>query len=51
MLFRSGGFGYLLKERVGDVDELIRTLEEVAGGGTVVDPEVVATLGLTAHLR
>ena len=29
---------------MGDVDELIRTLEEVAGGGTVVDPEVVSTL-------
>lgn len=43
-LLEHGGFGYLLKERVGDVDELIRTLEEVAGGGTVVDPEVVATL-------
>ncbi|ERS55283.1 MULTISPECIES: response regulator [Corynebacterium] len=43
-LLEHGGFGYLLKERVSDVDEFVRTLEEVAGGGTVVDPEVVTAL-------
>ena len=43
-LLEHGGFGYLLKERVSDVDEFVHTLEEVAGGGTVVDPEVVTAL-------
>jgi DNA-binding NarL/FixJ family response regulator len=45
-LFRDGaaGRGYLLKERISDVDELTRALAEVARGGTVVDPEVVARL-------
>lgn len=38
------GVGYLLKERVGDPMRLIAAVEEVAGGGSVVDPEVVASL-------
>ena len=38
------GTGYLLKERVRDVGELIDALERVARGGFVVDPEVVARL-------
>jgi DNA-binding NarL/FixJ family response regulator len=38
------GVGYLLKERVADVEEFARTLRQVAGGGTVVDPEVVRQL-------
>jgi DNA-binding NarL/FixJ family response regulator len=36
--------GYLLKERVADVAEFVEALERVAGGGTVLDPEVVAQL-------
>ncbi|NBE51457.1 LuxR C-terminal-related transcriptional regulator [Streptomyces boluensis] len=40
----SGGFGYLLKERVADADELAHSLKRVAAGETVVDPEVVAHL-------
>ncbi|MDO5032137.1 response regulator transcription factor, partial [Corynebacterium sp.] len=36
-LIEHGGFGYLLKERVADVDEFIRALDIVAAGGTVVD--------------
>jgi DNA-binding NarL/FixJ family response regulator len=38
------GLGYLLKERVADVDELIRALGEVARGGSVLDPRVVEAL-------
>jgi len=36
------GFGYLLKDRVLDVDTLIDAVERVARGGTVLDPDVVA---------
>ena len=38
------GRGYLLKERVGDVDELVSALRTVAAGGSVVDPKVVEAL-------
>lgn len=38
------GLGYLLKERVADVDELARALHEVARGGSVLDPKVVEGL-------
>lgn len=51
-LLRGGtaGRAYLLKERVGDPDQLVRAVQEVARGGSVVDPDVVATLvGGTAH--
>ncbi len=40
----QGGVGYLLKERVGDVREFVDALRRVAGGGTVLDPEVVAAV-------
>ncbi|HCG2913562.1 response regulator [Corynebacterium striatum] len=43
-LIEHGGFGYLLKERIADVDEFIHALDTVSAGGTVVDPEVVSTL-------
>jgi DNA-binding NarL/FixJ family response regulator len=45
-LLRDGaaGLGYLLKERVSDVDEVVRALEEVARGGSVLDPKVVEAL-------
>ncbi len=36
--------GYLLKDRVADVEEFVRTLRQVAGGGTVVDPQIVRQL-------
>ncbi|MET9911778.1 response regulator transcription factor [Streptomyces sp. NPDC006476] len=39
-----GGLGYLLKERVGRVEEFLDALHRVAGGGTAIDPEVVAQL-------
>jgi DNA-binding NarL/FixJ family response regulator len=35
---------YLLKERVSDVDQLVRAIQEVAGGGSVIDPRVVEAL-------
>jgi DNA-binding NarL/FixJ family response regulator len=38
------GGGYLLKERVGDVGNFIETIGRVAGGGTVIDPAIVAHL-------
>ncbi|MET9343711.1 response regulator transcription factor [Nonomuraea sp. NPDC003804] len=41
---RGAGVGYLLKERIGDVEEFVDALVRVAGGGTVVDPEVVRQL-------
>ncbi|MDQ3688807.1 MAG: response regulator transcription factor [Chloroflexota bacterium] len=39
-----GGYGYLLKERVGDRDELVRALRETAAGGSVIDPVLVEAL-------
>jgi len=39
-----GGVGYLLKDRVADVRDFVASLERVAGGGTAMDPEVVAQL-------
>jgi DNA-binding NarL/FixJ family response regulator len=38
------GVGYLLKDRVADVREFMDALTRVAGGGTALDPEVVAQL-------
>ena len=40
----AAGLGYLLKERVADVDELVRALTEVSRGGSVLDPKVVEQL-------
>jgi DNA-binding NarL/FixJ family response regulator len=40
----AAGLGYLLKERVGDLDEIVRALTEVAKGGSVLDPKVVESL-------
>jgi DNA-binding NarL/FixJ family response regulator len=40
--------GYLLKDRVGDVDDFVATLQRVAGGGSALDPVVVSRL-LAAH--
>jgi DNA-binding NarL/FixJ family response regulator len=41
---RADGVGYLLKDRVGDVPSFIDAVKRVAGGGSVLDPEVVARL-------
>jgi DNA-binding NarL/FixJ family response regulator len=43
-LVATGGFGYLLKDRVLDVDDFLDALTRVAGGGSALDPEVVARL-------
>jgi DNA-binding NarL/FixJ family response regulator len=40
----TNGVGYLLKQRVADVRDFLDALERVAGGGTALDPEVVAQL-------
>jgi DNA-binding NarL/FixJ family response regulator len=40
----GGGVGYLLKDRVGHVREFLDSLDRVADGGTVVDPQVVRQL-------
>lgn len=40
----AAGLGYLLKERVADVEELARALREVSRGGSVLDPKVVEAL-------
>ena len=39
-----GGFGYLLKDRVLDVEEFLGAAERVAAGGSALDPQVVARL-------
>ncbi|WP_436523533.1 LuxR C-terminal-related transcriptional regulator [Actinoplanes sp. HUAS TT8] len=41
---RAGGIGYLLKERISDVEQFIQAVNQVAAGGTAFDPEVVAQL-------
>ncbi len=48
-LVGQGRFGYLLKDRVLDVDDFLSALERVAAGGTALDPEVVRRLVTTAQ--
>jgi DNA-binding NarL/FixJ family response regulator len=38
------GLGYLLKEKIREVDELVRAMREVCRGGSVLDPQVVEAL-------
>ncbi len=40
----GGGVGYLLKDRVADIDRFIDSVRRVAGGGSALDPEVVSQL-------
>ena len=44
----AAGVGYLLKDRIGDIDEFLATIDQVAGGGTVLDPDVVSQLMVRA---
>jgi DNA-binding NarL/FixJ family response regulator len=45
-LFKNGtdGLGYLLKERIGDLDELLAAIQAVAEGGSTIDPRIVEAL-------
>lgn len=40
----SAGLGYLLKDRIGDLEDLVHALREVHAGGSVIDPQIVDTL-------
>jgi DNA-binding NarL/FixJ family response regulator len=49
---RAEGVGYLLKHRVGAVESFVDAVTRVAGGGTALDPEIVARmLGRRQHDR
>src|SRR5882724_975326 len=50
-LLRDGaaGYAYLLKDRVGDGDQLVRAVREVATGGSMLDPSIVEALVSPAH--
>jgi DNA-binding NarL/FixJ family response regulator len=48
---QTTGIGYLLKDRVADVDVFLEALRRVAAGGTALDPEVVAQLLLRRQDR
>jgi DNA-binding NarL/FixJ family response regulator len=45
-LFQEGtaGLAYLLKDRVGDLDQLLGAIDAVTKGGSVIDPQVVESL-------
>jgi DNA-binding NarL/FixJ family response regulator len=45
----TSSVGYLLKDRVADVEEFLDALRRVAAGGTALDPEVVAQLLVRRH--
>ncbi|QNP73047.1 response regulator transcription factor [Streptomyces roseirectus] len=45
----TSGVGYLLKERIADVEEFAQSARRVAGGGTALDPQVVAQLLVRRH--
>lgn len=47
----QGGIGYLLKDRIGDVEQFLDALETVAAGGEVIDPHVVRKLLLRRRDR
>ena len=40
----AGAVGYLLKDRVTDLDQFVAAVQQVTAGGTVLDPEVVAAM-------
>jgi DNA-binding NarL/FixJ family response regulator len=44
LVAEGGGFGYLLKDRVLDVDDFLDAARRVSEGGSALDPQVVATL-------
>jgi DNA-binding NarL/FixJ family response regulator len=48
-LVATGAFGYLLKDRILDLDDFLDALRRVAAGGSALDPEVVASLLVPMH--
>jgi DNA-binding NarL/FixJ family response regulator len=48
---QAGGVGYLLKDRVFNDDQFVDAIRTVAGGGTVMDPEVVTKQAHDQHLH
>lgn len=46
LLDAQQGVGYLLKDRVGEVRDFVAAVEDVADGGTIIDPEVIRQLVL-----
>ena len=47
---QAGGVGYLLKQRIADVDTVLGDLWEVARGGTAIDPDIVALMVARARI-
>ncbi|MBX3067647.1 MAG: response regulator transcription factor [Microbacteriaceae bacterium] len=47
----SGALGYLLKDRVADVDQFLDAVKVVGAGGTALDPEVVAQIVIRSRRR
>ncbi len=47
----AAGYAYLLKDRVGEGDQLARAVREVATGGSVLDPKIVEALVAPGHRR
>lgn len=45
----AGGVGYLLKDRVADIDEFVDALHRVADGGSAIDPQVVSRMVSRPH--
>jgi DNA-binding NarL/FixJ family response regulator len=45
----GSGFGYLLKDRVLDVDDFLDAIRRIAAGGSALDPEVIASLVAANH--
>jgi DNA-binding NarL/FixJ family response regulator len=41
---KAGGVGYLLKDRVSDIDQFVDAVRRVAAGGIAMDPEVISQL-------
>ena len=48
---RREGLGYLLKDRVADVDQFLESVQTVGSGGTVLDPEVLTQILVRSRRR
>lgn len=51
LLERGGGLGYLLKDRVGDLDEFSSAVRRIGEGGSAIDPEVISQLLARPRVR